>query len=111
MKIQTTISIGKHQLKIPQKFPGKLLERKIMQYIKEFAEEEDITVEEELEKITDISIMIKQYNENNFIIYAVFWFNDDYILMKPLIKYNENYTDLEVWMEELWDAIGAKIDY
>ena len=108
MKIQTVITIGKHQLKIPQKFPGKLLERRIMYYIKEFADEEDITVEEELEQIWDISLMIRQLTENRYVIYAVFWFKDDYIVMKPLIKYDEDYTDLEVWMEELWDADVAK---
>ena len=109
MKIQTVISIGKHKVKIPQKFPGKLIERRIMHYIKEIADEEGIPVEKELEKIWNISIMITPLSENQYVIYGVLWFDNDYIVMEPLIQFDEDYTDLEVWMEERWDAIVAKM--
>ena len=108
MKIQTTITIDKHKIKIPAKFPKGLIERRIMMIIKELAQEEGITVKDELEKIEDISLMIRQIDEDLYGIFVAIWLDDGYLIVKPLIKYSDDYTNIAAWMELLWFADVAK---
>ena len=94
MKIQSTITIDKHKLKIPAKFPDKLIERRIMMYLKKFAAEDEKTVEELLDEIKEISLMIRPLDDDLYAIYVAFWYKDGYLIMKPLLKYSDDYTDI-----------------